>query len=799
MDRDRGPGPDGAKDIEKERDRLVAALRLKLSELDARVVAYRRDRADEFRRYAVDLLAPLSDDAVAAISVAMEGPAVTTAESCPALYPGFVEDGDEKASSILSAPPTRPPRRSASPPPVLYHTSGTPKDGPRRPPTFAPESGNAPSPSLHARDNDFRGVFTPPFLPLLDSWSYDRRSDSGVTTTTSVSASDIATKDTETAADGAPPEKAKTEEQTVAEQPAEPVVEVPPPEPKLKSALRRTSSISSSRSSTRSSTPVNTFPNTPTRHVRFSFNGEEVLPTSSPPREQAEQDLSWLMHDNSHNHSIHSAPGHSVYDYSRHYQATAGAHAVHGAHTEQNSSDSGLSGHSAPVETVLPKEAEAAAATSFAAASPASASAADSTPPSHGPSQGSESTSTNSNNDTSSSSSQPPVPRRRHSQILDDDEEEFVPLSRRISSSDRLRALSKMPLEDPSNWTVVNPQADSQSSANQLTPADLVYQPPPQVTSPPSPPLVEQHEYAEPEESDASSSDDEDGFVMRATRKTKTPQPAATVTAPATNGTSSSADDDSRPKYGTSHMPIQVTVASPPKSNGTARGKKAAADDDDFFDFEPDSMNGDDDDEVGYPLSRVTDVNTFDDDDDEELLANVDQDENLHDEDPVEDAALVEKEKSALGIGKDGLDAANLVFNRKAQTPQDDDAGLSASLLTRLRKAQDQNLGDNDLNATPSEPLPSPPPISAGSYRGKSIDLFNVVKDPRILQQAAQMGNLNSFVGSIHDRETQAPASLAEFSSLSGREQLNLLSGTPRSLTERMVMEDTRKIFSSPR
>ncbi|CAK7242969.1 MAG: negative regulator of the PHO system [Sporothrix thermara] len=841
------------KDIEKERDELVAALRLKLTELDARVAAYRRDRADEFRRYAVDLLAPLSEEAVAAITAAIEGPAAGVADSYPALYPGFVEDGAQSASSVLSAPPDRPLRRHASPPPVLYHTSGTPKESSRQQNKIFASKGGAPSPLLHSRENDFRGVFTPPFLPLLDSWSHDRQSgdkkyeataaktagsdtrngvaeDSLKTATSSTGesvASELAatTATTATAAATAATTTTTTAAAAEAEKQAEPVVEAAPPPPKLKSALRRTSSISSSRSSTRSSTPVSTSPVGPKRHVRFSFNGEEVLPTASPPREQQEQDLSWLMHDNSHG-----------YDYNQQYQAAVGTQPLHGdLHTAP-------AGHSAPAEAALShtllllpsssrEEAEAAAATPAAGDSPSAPADHDQDQPSEAQDSESQLAPASLYNAASSSTSQqqnPPAPRRRHSLILDDDEDEFVPLARKVSSSDRLRALSKMPLEDPTNWTVVNPQADAQSSAaEQLTPADLIYQPPLQVPSPPSPPEVEQREYALPDESDASSSsDDDDGFVMRATRRTKTSQPApavSDVSAPATNGTSP--DNESRPKHGTYHNPVQISIATSPMKNGTARKKKVPADDDDFFGFEPDDMDGDaiaaddDDDDVGYPLSRVTDVNTFDSDEDEEELLddNVDDDddEKVHDEDPVEDAALVDKEKAALDIGTDGLDSSQLVFNRKGniKSPEEDEANLSESLLARLRKVQSDSLGDNIVrgggrggggeadSSNEAHPRSSPPAILAGSYRGKPIDLFNVVKDPRILQQAAQMGNLNSFVGSIHDHEhgTHVPASLADFSSLSGREQLNLLSGTPRSLTERMVMEDTRKIFSPSR
>lgn len=930
-------------DHDRERDRLVAALRHKLSELDARVVAYRRERADEFRRYAVDLLTPVADDAVAtAVAGAIEGkPDSDTdtklslasktdskiAQTYPALFPGFLDNaGDDSGDhnrSILAPPPHARtlPRRTASPPPVLYHTSGVPKEGPRRPPTDnAPEA----SPSLHARDDDFRGVFTPPFLPLLDGWSYDRRSSGDMNNTTrnnndasaSGAAAAAATAKADAAEAAAATKKAAAENEAAETKAAEVAAAdaadaeaaetaateaaaaaaatppPPPPEPKLKSALRRISSYSSSRSSTRSNTPTFNSPaantsnptNTNTRHVRFSFNGEEVLPTASPPREH-EQDLSWLMHDDRSNHS--GGGGHSsmnIYDYSRHYHnATAGSGSGSGAFSSFSSpgldspspsahgnltlgatalsagplSHSSLPGNEAEAGTAGPNSNSTSASTSAAG---------DQTTPlspqpekqqnqlrneSHSESQSSRDTSSSfaqtSSTPTSTSNSnshqdpppRPPQPRRRHSQILDDDEDEFVPLSRKVSSSDRLRALSKMPLEDPSMWTVVNPQADAAAaaagnnandSAGSSAPTsdtdlaaataanrgnNLVYQPSPAASSSsyrdqaPSPPTVEQREYAADNsynsynsyDSDASSDEDE-GFIAMRPSRGKSPKPAAPAasttptTTPAANGTTADVNS-TRPKQSTSSDKVQVTYAS---TNGSSGRKKtaAAAEEDDFFGFEPDGMDGDDEDgAVGYPLSRVTDVNThFDDDEDE-------YDVDAHDEDvdetdaPVDDKDLVQKKKAALGIGTDGLDSMDLVFNRHKPivNNREGESALSSS-LSASRKGKDGQLDGAAGEGDEQPSLPGPASISVGSYRGKPIDLFNVVKDPRILQQAAQMGALNSFVGSVHDHETHAPANMAEFSSLSGREQLNLLSGTPRSLTERMVMEDTRAFFS---
>ncbi|CAK7273205.1 negative regulator of the PHO system [Sporothrix epigloea] len=814
MEGNRSPdrAEEDTEDCGKERDRLVCALQLKLAELDARVASYRRDCANEFRRYAVDLIGPLADEAKAAITESIEEPVGILAETYPALYPGFVEDGPRSAASVFSASPIRPPNSCVSPPPVLYHTSGTPSKSLQKQNTyFAAPAGAASSPSLHARDDEFRGVFTPPFLPLLDSWSNDRqpRLNNTHAAVAKERDSDAPKEEAENVAEAVVSETlesvASKSVAGTAEVSARPVVETARLEPKLKSALRRTSSNSSSRSSTRSSTPVSGTPGFATRHVRFSFNGEEVLPTATPPREQHEQDLSWLMHDNSHNRSGHGATAHSMYDYSRHYQASADTHSPRG------DLHSTLRAESPSSNTVLPRSKNEELATELSAESTSAAitgQPASDLKPSN--TQGGESQTaaspTTRDSFPSISQSPPPALYRRHSQILDEDEDDFKPLARKVSSSDRLRALSKMPLEDPSNWTVVNPQSDTHSSASErLTPADLVYQPSPHTPSPPPPPEVEQREYAESDTSHTNSSEDEDGFVMRASRKTKAHLTENAVPASVANDTSPNSVD--RPAQKSLHTPVQITTVVPPSKNESGRKTKAAVDEDDFFgfDYDDDDINGDAVDiDVGYPLSRTTHVNILDHSDEEETSNNTD-DENSDENAPVDDASLVEKEKAALGIGTDGLDSSELVFNRRINNNalEGNDVDLSSSLLTRLRKIQSDSLGDNIVQGAESfrSPPSSPSAISAGSYRGKFIDLFNVVKDPRILQQAAQMGNINSFVGSVHDRdhETHAPASLADFSSLSGREQLNLLSGTPRSLTERMAMEDARKFFSTSR
>jgi len=96
------------------------------------------------------------------------------------------------------------------------------------------------------------------------------------------------------------------------------------------------------------------------------------------------------------------------------------------------------------------------------------------------------------------------------------------------------------------------------------------------------------------------------------------------------------------------------------------------------------------------------------------------------------------------------------------------------------------------LSTSPAVPIPqrSIPQVapSAGSYRGRQITTFDVVKDRRILESAAELGDFCTFVGSVDGRTGADGGDLSSFrASLNDAEY----SGTPRSLAERMAMEET--------
>ncbi|KAI1144030.1 hypothetical protein F5Y05DRAFT_14926 [Hypoxylon sp. FL0543] len=86
--------------------------------------------------------------------------------------------------------------------------------------------------------------------------------------------------------------------------------------------------------------------------------------------------------------------------------------------------------------------------------------------------------------------------------------------------------------------------------------------------------------------------------------------------------------------------------------------------------------------------------------------------------------------------------------------------------------------------ATPAPRSPSPRPLAAsvGSYRGKPFSI-DVVRDPELLKKAAEMGDFYTFVGSVDGRSGVDEAS-------SYRPELTYFTGTPRSLSERLMKED---------
>jgi hypothetical protein len=95
----------------------------------------------------------------------------------------------------------------------------------------------------------------------------------------------------------------------------------------------------------------------------------------------------------------------------------------------------------------------------------------------------------------------------------------------------------------------------------------------------------------------------------------------------------------------------------------------------------------------------------------------------------------------------------------------------------------------------PAATLGSPSPTAAkfhvgsvGSYKGRPL-IMPVVRDPEIHAQAASLGQFNTFVGGLDGRSGMDEGDLNSFRASMVQPSF---SGTPRSLTERMMMEDAQ-------
>lgn len=243
-----------------EASRLVSELHSKLAELDQKVWQYRRDMATEFTKYKEDVLRNVPKEISDTVSETIAGQMKNYKSLNPSTA-DVVESCQQTGTSILSHGP-----ENAAPSYFTntintnsYRRSDAEMDSPRSP---------------HERELEFQGVFTPSYLPLLDSTSRnERRSsyeqfspslDKGKEREMDSSAVDASTDTRSLAASPefrrpSTPKRRNTDEVSV-------ISATSDDGPIRRSALRRSSS-------TKAQSP---------RRVRFDFAGSEVLPNASP-------------------------------------------------------------------------------------------------------------------------------------------------------------------------------------------------------------------------------------------------------------------------------------------------------------------------------------------------------------------------------------------------------------------------------------------------------------------------------------------------------------------------------------
>jgi hypothetical protein len=253
-----------------EASRLIAELQQKLAQLDHKIWLYRQDMASEFKKYADDLLRDIPGDVSDTVNEAI-------AESLKS-YPSL-DVGSQVAEPLGGAVNKDVTGNRAD------DDSNT-KSGALSIPVVPDQGPDSPLEGLrnaHEREQEFQGLFTPSYLPLLDSTDRNERRSSSINLSPASESKAISILARERAPESTSPtsSSAPSSSSLVLRKPS-----TPP---------RRRNTDDASTNSDQSDTPVRRSalrrssnsskqPQSP-RHVRFEFAGEEFPTTSSPKLE----------------------------------------------------------------------------------------------------------------------------------------------------------------------------------------------------------------------------------------------------------------------------------------------------------------------------------------------------------------------------------------------------------------------------------------------------------------------------------------------------------------------------------
>ncbi|PMD55040.1 uncharacterized protein K444DRAFT_666948 [Hyaloscypha bicolor E] len=244
-----------------EAAKLVCELQLKLAQLDHKVWQYQRDMKSEFEKYAEDLLREVPRD----ISETVSKTIAESMKGCRSLYPDGARPIESPATGSIRVNGAGQSQQAGTAPiPAAFQRRST------------DATDDSPKSPQHEREKEFHGLFTPSYLPLLDSTSRnDRRlsPDPPLSPRQDVKGKQKEMDDREVEASEDtrsfttttepkrpdPPRRRNTDSFSIASDCSGTTTP--------RSALRRSSISSKSHSP---------------RRVRFDVMGEEVLPTASP-------------------------------------------------------------------------------------------------------------------------------------------------------------------------------------------------------------------------------------------------------------------------------------------------------------------------------------------------------------------------------------------------------------------------------------------------------------------------------------------------------------------------------------
>ncbi|KAM5351570.1 hypothetical protein ACJ41O_004293 [Fusarium nematophilum] len=332
----------------------------------------------------------------------------------------------------------------------------------------------------------------------------------------------------------------------------------------------------------------------------------------------------------------------------------------------------------------------------------------------------------------------PPSNQGRTESMLDDEPEEQAP-PRKISSSEALRALSRAPLEEDTIWTVVN------SSSDEV--------------------VVEQ------EDADASPVDSQ--RVQRSSPRPIAPEPPSprhipeSIRIERTLGSVSEEpeedadqDDSSDEEFLSMAKPKSFTNKKPPGSPSPVKSHE-----------EP---------RPSEPISGPKSPAKTED------LSGGGQTHAVEDSD-AEDDELFHFEAGGLSAPPKPRPKALVVNEEEAEVdipdvPESEQSLYATSPAVHITRRQ--------VSSGPTTPTAARFQAgSLGSYKGRPV-IMPVVRNPEVHAQAASLGHFNTFVGGLDGRSGMDEGDLNSFRASVANTGF---SGTPRSFTERFMMEEAQR------
>ncbi|CAG7555413.1 unnamed protein product [Fusarium equiseti] len=328
----------------------------------------------------------------------------------------------------------------------------------------------------------------------------------------------------------------------------------------------------------------------------------------------------------------------------------------------------------------------------------------------------------------------------RTESMLDDDPEDLPP-PRKISSSEALRALSRAPLEE-GVWTEVNSNPDQAAARTGNASAFVSSSPSEEQSSPvilaPEPPSsrhvpesvrIERTLGSVSEEPDEDEESSDDDFLSMAKPKSFTNKKT-----PASPSLKRIPEEKKMDKAVASATSTDVQGSGTKKDSETVQGLEAGVDEEDeLFHFE----DSEDSSAPAKPTSKS-----------EPIVPEVEEEIEVDLPDMPESEQSLYATSPAVHITK----PASL-------------SGPTTPTIARFQAG------------------------SVGSYKGRPV-IMPVVRNPEVHAQAASLGHFNTFVGGLDGRSGMDEADLSSFRASVANTGI---SGTPRSFTERLMMEEAQK------